>query len=317
MNVLYSKTRLIIVIIYCFMQMSFLTYGFDMFLYLAGIPGESSDSNHTGWIDCKSSGFSLVRVGNMPITFHFGVQISKNTDQSTPLLNEYANNEKIIPYGELDFNQSDGQKLLFYQLSLSNIVVNSGYQGVSNNATNINEVFLLSYDIIRWTYTEYDAGGHPVGAKKDTYWDLSLQNGGLSTNDLDSDGIPDIDDTDDDGDNVPDIYEVNNCMDMHINDADNDNDNDGMSNIEEYLAGTGACDSNDFLKVTYFTTSNGLANLTWSSKAEKNYRIYQSISPAGTYSPVSGLIYSGSDGEISTNFPASSLKKFFRVQVQN
>ena len=317
MTNLCSKTFLIIVIVYCFLLASIPTFGFDLFLYLEGIQGESSDSNHIGWIDCKSSGFYLIRFKNTPITYHFGVTINKYTDRSTPLLQKYVHNDKIIPCGNLDFIQSDGLKLRFYQLSLSNIVVNSGYQGINANSTNINDSFLLTYDVVRWTYTEYDTGGNPTGIQPDTYWDIPLQDGGDSTNDLDGDGIPNINDNDDDGDGVPDIYEVNNCMNMHINDAYNDNDNDGMSNIQEFIAGTSACNSNDCFKVTYFTTSNNLARLTWSSKAGKKYRILQSSSPTGTYAPIGGLINSISNDQTSTNFPASSLIQFFRVQVQN
>ena len=56
--------------------------------------------------------------------------------------------------------------------------------------------------------------------------------------DTDSDGTPDVTDTDDDNDGMPDVWETENGLDPLIKDASLDPDNDGLTNLKEYLRGT-------------------------------------------------------------------------------
>jgi hypothetical protein len=59
------------------------------------------------------------------------------------------------------------------------------------------------------------------------------------TIDTDNDGTGNNADLDDDGDGMPDSWEIVNNLDPLVNDADDDPDNDGISNFDEYSAGTG------------------------------------------------------------------------------
>jgi len=57
--------------------------------------------------------------------------------------------------------------------------------------------------------------------------------------DTDSDGLPDITDSDDDNDGLPDNFEINNALDsLNSADASLDYDNDGLTNLAEYSLGT-------------------------------------------------------------------------------
>jgi cytochrome c5 len=57
--------------------------------------------------------------------------------------------------------------------------------------------------------------------------------------DTDNDGIIDLSDPDDDNDDIPDTYELANGLDpLDATDAVLDNDSDGLSNYDEFLAGT-------------------------------------------------------------------------------
>jgi hypothetical protein len=60
------------------------------------------------------------------------------------------------------------------------------------------------------------------------------------TTDTDNDGTGNNADNDDDGDGIPDAWEIVNNLDpLEAGDAAGDPDNDGISNLEEYIAGTG------------------------------------------------------------------------------
>ena len=57
--------------------------------------------------------------------------------------------------------------------------------------------------------------------------------------DTDGDGYGNNSDNDDDNDGMPDAWEIVNNLDPLVNDANGDPDGDGVSNLEEYNAGTG------------------------------------------------------------------------------
>ena len=83
------------------------------------------------------------------------------------------------------------------------------------------------------------------------YLDLDSDNNGVDDaaeamsrirpQDFDGDGIADFHDLDDDGDLLPDIWEQDNGLDrLNAGDAGEDNDGDGVSNLNEFLLGSGS-----------------------------------------------------------------------------
>ncbi len=95
-----------------------------------------------------------------------------------------------------------------------------------------------------------------------------------------------------------------------------DTDADGHAAWQEYAAGTNPTDTDDVLKMTDFSMTNGLV-ITWSSVAGKSYSILTNTSlTAGTSGAIaSGLV--GQDGETSYTGTVSGAEAvFFEIGVE-
>ena len=96
------------------------------------------------------------------------------------------------------------------------------------------------------------------------------------------DSNPDPSQVDSDGDGLPDQWEVDNGLDrFNPTDADEDHDLDGMSNRNEFKAGTNPQDSSSLLFISSFR-NNSLNQyiLSWQTVTDRNYNIF--------WSPVNG-----------------------------
>ncbi len=104
-------------------------------------------------------------------------------------------------------------------------------------------------------------------------------------------------------------------------DPDADPDHDGMSNLQEYLAGTNPNDPNDYLHIisvaVTFTAGNEIDALVWASHPARQYRVQQSTNLlSGTWLDVGSVISpdSGTETARTIRSAAPSTQRFLRIQ---
>src|SRR6185437_5757825 len=120
--------------------------------------------------------------------------------------------------------------------------------------------------------------------------------------------------TDTDADGLPDAWEMQYFGTLAYG-ANDDPDHDGLSNYQEYIAGTNPSNANSVLRVTEINAASGQVNLTWNSVAGKTYTIYSASQIGGPYTPVLTMPSAG-NGQTSTNLTGSASNQFYRVGVQ-
>lgn len=97
-----------------------------------------------------------------------------------------------------------------------------------------------------------------------------------------------------------------------------DPDSDGLSNFEEYLAGTNPLDANSLLNITGLKQSADGIEVTWQSEAGKVYAVQMSLSLDGPFWPVAtGIAAETPANTITVPVDFTSVRNaFFRVVVE-
>lgn len=268
-------------------------------LTIPGIPGNSTIPGYSGAIDVQSFSqgagrtvsFNQKNITVSP-TSQSEITFSKQMDSATPLLYDAATHGAAIPSAEIDFVNSSTNIALFYQIHLGQVYITS--VSTSAGSSIPGESFSLFYEKITWSYIRVDGGNNTAS------WDRISNTGTNNSASPDSDG-----------DGLPDEWEMLYFGNLNYGPTD-DPDHDGLSNYQEYLAGTNPNDANSVLRVTDIGAGSGQVSLTWNSVAGKTYTIYGASQINGPYSPLL-TVPSAGDGVTSTNLTGSASSQFYRI----
>jgi hypothetical protein len=120
---------------------------------------------------------------------------------------------------------------------------------------------------------------------------------------------------DTDGDGLPDWWEIANGTQMNIPDANADPDNDGMSNVQEYQAGTNPNDATDIFQITSVQMQSSGAQLRFKAAANRTYSVFVRDSLiAGAWTKLSDIPAASSNRIITITDPASpGATRFYRL----
>jgi type VI secretion system Hcp family effector len=286
-----------------------------IFMYITNAPGEVTAPPYVNWIQVDSFSYGVAKPTNSTPR-HSAVFVTKLTDKASPKLAELCNKGQRSPLLKIEFTRPAGSQLTrFYQIALKDALVSTYDSGSGGNRPT--ETVSFVYSRIDWTYTEFDVRDVAV-TNRAAYWDLSRNVGGQIVTpvgqDTDGDGTPDVDDPDDDNDGMPDSYEQAFGLNPLVNDANGDLDGDGMTNYEEYVAGTDPGKATSNFRVSATQVDATTARLTWTSAAGKTYEVKASAQVNGTYSTIK-TVPSAGDGATSTTVPLSLPGQFFIISV--
>jgi type VI secretion system secreted protein Hcp len=242
----------------------------SLFLLLDGIPGESSDARHAGWIEPVGFSEGVARPDPLAGPVFEPLVIQKRIDKSSPLLALRCAEGRRITNGVMEAVRTDGKRLTFLKVKLAGLRVGACSESGRQGEDPVESVS-FNFEKVEWTYTEFTADGKPLRNIL-CAWDrlTGTGKGGDRPADRDNDGLPDD-------------YEILYGLDPDVPDADDDFDKDGVSNIDEFRAGTLPNQRDSVFRVSGERSPDGAVKLRWSRKADTGYRLLGAASPEGPY----------------------------------
>ena len=278
----------------------------DVFLELSGIPGESVAQGHANEIELLSWNWGLnQRTGESNRVRLSDLSVTKYVDRATPALMRHCSSGQIITNGLLTARRvlGGGKGLEFVKVGITNAKVTALSEGGNVGEDVFVERVGLSYTQVRFDYFYLEGT-----AMRNAYftWDIG-RNAGAG-------GPAGAVDTDNDG--MPDLFEETHGLDRFTADGESDKDRDGMSNLDEYRAGTSPSDANSIFQCRLIhIAGQTTATLSWNSLPGREYRVAYTANPG---SPMSLLgNYSAATGTVTQiTIPTDLARRFYSIQVR-
>ena len=155
----------------------------DVYLQIDGIKGESTDSAHKDWIECKSVQWEVLQPKSATASTggghtaerceHKDIVITKIADLATPLLLQNCSSGKTIDSAKFEFLRADGKgdRIKYFEIELVNLLISDVTPSVQEGDV-LSESVSLKYSQVKWKYTQQKIGGGS-GGNTSGGWDLS------------------------------------------------------------------------------------------------------------------------------------------------
>lgn len=155
----------------------------DVYLQIDGIKGESADTTHKDWIECKSVNWHVLQPKSATAstggghtaerTEHKDIVLTKLADLATPLLLQNCSSGKTIPKAKFEFLRADGQgdRVKYFEIELENVLISSVAPAVEQGDI-LTEQVSIKYSQVKWKYTQQKVGGG-TGGNTSGGWNLS------------------------------------------------------------------------------------------------------------------------------------------------
>jgi type VI secretion system secreted protein Hcp len=156
----------------------------DIYLFIEGIKGESSDAAHKDWMEVKYvdlGGVSQPRSATCSTSgghtagrcHHHTIVVAKQGDLASPILMQTCAMGKTLPKARLEFFRADGngKPICYYEVELENAMIAEVAASVDEGDP-ITEYVALAFSKVKWTYTMQKIGGGAAGCTVGG-WDLA------------------------------------------------------------------------------------------------------------------------------------------------
>lgn len=149
----------------------------SIYLKLAdpNLPGESSDREHSQWIELFSWVQEIAQPSSRVASTsgghtvgraeHEDMLVMKHMDTSSPLLYQAVSGGTTFKSAQIDFyrDAGDGKRVKYLEIQLKNVLVSRVRALTSENMLPVEEVS-LRYSAIQWKYQKQNIDGSQGGA---------------------------------------------------------------------------------------------------------------------------------------------------------
>ena len=155
----------------------------DVYLYIDGIKGESTDDRHKDWIECKSVTFGVDQPKSATASTggghtaerceHRDIVFTKLADLASPILLQTCSAGRTIPKARMEFLRADaqGERVKYFEIEIENVLIGAVSPSVHEGDILTEEV-ALKFSKIKWRYTQQKISGGS-GGNTSGGWDLA------------------------------------------------------------------------------------------------------------------------------------------------